>query len=469
MLLLRTTICVDIFFLTCIVIIYVLEIYLGNFCGKFKIYFKLKSKSSSMKALYYTVIFLGLSAPAVAQVGIGTSTPQGALDIVSPVGAPNGLLIPRVPLTIGPTNALPLVGPTTSEMIYNTSTVGGATPGFYFWSGTSWVRFVTGASTGWLTTGNSGLIAGTNFLGTTDAVDVSFKRANVLSGYIGATSTAFGVGALSSGAATTSTAFGNNALSVSTGSNNVAFGQNALRDCAGSAIYNTAVGTNALKGINNAASQYNTALGGEAMGLTTGDVSNCTAVGYQALNSISGAGAARGLNNTALGYQAGSTITTGENNIAIGYQAQVPGITTNNQIQIGNSAISLARCQVAWTLSSDQRFKNNIKDSELGLQFLQSLRPVSYLRSNDAPAKTEYGFIAQEIEAAFSKAGYPNNGVISKDDSGLMGVRYNDFISISVKAIQEQQQQIEALQQANTELQKTNAAILERLAKLERK
>jgi pimeloyl-CoA synthetase len=50
-----------------------------------------------------------------------------------------------------------------------------------------------------------------------------------------------------------------------------------------------------------------------------------------------------------------------------------------------------------------------------------------------------------------------------------MGVRYNDFISISVKAIQEQQQQIEALQLANTELQKTNAAILERLAKLERK
>jgi len=422
-----------------------------------------------MKSLYYTVIFLGLTLSTVAQIGIGTITPQGALDIVTTsLGGHNGLLIPRVPL-VSVNSSAPVLTPTTSEIVYNTTTNGSVTPGFYFWNGFSWVRFATGATTGWLTTGNASLTAGTNFIGTTDAVDVSFKRANVLSGYIGATSTAFGVGALSSGAATTSTAFGNNALSVSTGSNNVAFGQNALRDCAGSAIYNTAVGTNALKGINNAASQYNTALGGEAMGLTTGDVSNCTAVGYQALYSISGAGAARGLNNTAFGYQAGSTITTGENNIAIGYQAQVPSITSNNQIQIGNSAISLARCQVAWTLSSDQRFKNNIKDSELGLQFLQSLRPVSYLRSNDAQAKTEYGFIAQEIEAAFSKAGYPNNGVISKDDSGLMGVRYNDFISISVKAIQEQQQQIEALQQANTELQKTNAAILERLAKLERK
>jgi len=427
-------------------------------------------KLGIMKTLFYTLLFIGLSSKAIAQVGIGTSTPQGALDIVTTaIGGYNGLLIPRVPLTIGPTNALPLVTPTISEMIYNTSTVGGATPGFYYWNGTSWVRFATGASTGWLTTGNAGLTAGTNFIGTTDAIDVSFKRGNVLSGYIGATSTAFGVGALPNGAATTSTAFGNNALSVSTGANNVAFGQNALRDCAGSATYNTAVGTNALKGINNAASQYNTVLGGEAMGLTTGDVSNCTAVGYQALNSISGAGAARGLNNTALGYQAGSTITTGENNIAIGYQAQVPGITTNNQIQLGNSAISLARCQVAWTLSSDMRFKNNIKDSELGLQFLQTLRPVSYLRSNDTQAKTEYGFIAQELESAFAKAGHPNNGVISRDDAGLFGVRYNDFISISVKAIQEQQQQIEALQLSNAELQKTNAAILERLAKLERK
>jgi hypothetical protein len=422
-----------------------------------------------MKTLLYTVLFVGFSSSVFAQVGIGTTTPQGALDIVTVAGAHNGLLIPRVPLTIGTTNALPLVAPTVSEMIYNTSTVGGATPGFYFWNGTSWVRFVTGAVAGWLTTGNAGLTAGTNFIGTTDAVDVSFKRGNVLSGYIGATSTAFGVGALSSGAATTSTAFGNNALSVSTGANNVAFGQNALRDCAGSATYNTAVGTNALRGINNAASQYNTVLGGEAMGLTTGDVSNCTAVGYQALNAISGAGAARGLNNTALGYQAGSTITTGENNIAIGYQAQVAGITSNNQIQMGNAAISLARCQVAWTLSSDQRFKHAIKDSELGLAFLKSLRPVSYLRTNDTHSKTEYGFIAQELQAAFEKAGAPNNGVISSDDTGKLGVRYNDFISISVKAIQEQQLQIEALQQSNAELQKTNAAILERLAALERK
>jgi hypothetical protein len=421
-----------------------------------------------MKSFYYTVIFLGITLTTVAQVGIGTTTPQGALDIVTTsLGGHNGLLIPRVPL-VSVNSSAPVLTPTTSEIVYNTTTNGSVTPGFYFWNG-SWVRFATGASTGWLTTGNAVLTAGTNFIGTTDAVDVSFKRGNVLSGYIGATSTAFGVGALSSGAATTSTAFGNNALSVSTGANNVAFGQNALRDCAGSATYNTAVGANALRGINNAASQFNTVLGGEAMGLTTGDVSNCTAVGYQALNAISGAGAARGLNNTALGYQAGSTITTGENNIAIGYQAQVAGITSNNQIQMGNAAISLARCQVAWTLSSDQRFKNNIKDSELGLQFLQTLRPVSYLRNNDTQSKTEYGFIAQELQAAFDKAGHSNNGVISADDSGKLGVRYNDFISISVKAIQEQQQQIEALQQSNAELQKANAAILERLAALERK
>jgi hypothetical protein len=51
----------------------------------------------------------------------------------------------------------------------------------------------------------------------------------------------------------------------------------------------------------------------------------------------------------------------------------------------------------------------------------------------------------------------------------MYGVRYSDFISISVKAIQEQQELIEALQKSNAELMKVNATILERLEKLEKK
>jgi hypothetical protein len=66
------------------------------------------------------------------------------------------------------------------------------------------------------------------------------------------------------------------------------------------------------------------------------------------------------------------------------------------------------------------------------------------------------------------KAGDANNGIITKDDKEMLSVRYNDFISISVKAIQEQQVLIEELQKSNAELKKANAAILERLEKLEK-
>ncbi|MBK7175261.1 MAG: tail fiber domain-containing protein [Bacteroidales bacterium] len=36
--------------------------------------------------------------------------------------------------------------------------------------------------------------------------------------------------------------------------------------------------------------------------------------------------------------------------------------------------------------------------SDLGLEFINKLNPVSYTRLNDEKQKTEYGFIAQELE-----------------------------------------------------------------------
>ena len=416
-----------------------------------------------------TTLVDGLIFDNTASVGIGTAAPAGVLDITS---ANNGLLIPRVALT-GTASALPLTFPTNSEMVFNTATISDVTPGYYYWSTplASWLRIATTNSNGWSITGNTGIVNGTNFIGTAAGtnVDVAFRRNNLAAGKIGATSTSFGVGALSSGAATNSTAIGNNALSVSTGNNNVAVGQNALRDCAANADFNTAIGVNALQGINFASSNRNTVVGFEAMGTTTGDIQNCTAVGFQALFSINGSGAARGINNTAVGFQAGNTITTGENNTAIGYLAQVPNATGLGQVRIGNTFVNYAGVQVGWTVTSDKRWKDNIKDSGLGLNFLKTLRPVSYTRNNDKKQKTEYGFIAQDIDAALQKAGDPNNGIITKDDQGMLGVRYNDFISISVKAIQEQQELIEVLQKSNAELLKANAAILERLERLEKK
>ncbi|KAB1154299.1 tail fiber domain-containing protein [Flavobacterium luteum] len=347
------------------------------------------------------------------------------------------------------------------------------------------------APTSWDITGNT-IASPLNFMGTINDFDVRFRRNNLSAGKIGSSSTAFGVGALSNDISTRNTAIGVNALtnSINLGtSNNVAVGWGAL-DATFDHVcsQNVAVGANALgsAGSGSNDSNNNVAIGfNSSQGLQSGNdnvsvgqgslnnaviVNNCTAVGKNALFSTTAS------DNTALGNLAGNAITTGTNNTAIGFNAQVAVATNSNQIRIGDGAISLATTQVAWSATSDRRLKSNIENSNLGLDFIKKLRPVSYFRTNDKDKKTEYGFIAQELELALTKAGDKNNGIISKDDAGMYAVRYNDFTSITIKAVQEQQEIIEQLKYTNTELLKTNAellksnlAILKRLEKLEKK
>ena len=124
------------------------------------------------------VSFFMLPISLLAQVGVGTTTPAGALDVTS---TNDGLLIPRVALTA--TNAAtPLTAPTTSELVYNTftSAVGPnqVTPGYYYWNGAAWVRLATGISNDWSILGNTGTAPATNFIGTTDNVELRFRTNN---------------------------------------------------------------------------------------------------------------------------------------------------------------------------------------------------------------------------------------------------------------------------------------------------
>jgi hypothetical protein len=252
-------------------------------------------------------------------------------------------------------------------------------------------------------------------------------------------------------------AIGYKALLSNTASNSTAVGYFALQGNTTSAG-NTAVGWSSL---NNAGGSANTALGYEAGFNAIGNNNVC--LGYQTGRNANNATG----NNTFIGYQAGIG-ATGSNNIAIGFNTQVDVAANSNQIRLGDQNISLATTKVAWTTSSDRRYKDKITNSALGLDFIQTLRPVSYFRKNDSNQKTEYGFIAQEVETALINAGDPNNGIINKDDAGMYGLRYNDFIPISVKAIQEQQTLILSLQKANEALQKANDAILKRLEAVEK-
>ena len=255
------------------------------------------------------------------------------------------------------------------------------------------------------------------------------------------------------------TANGYQALFSNTNSYNTASGYQSLYANT-SGYFNTANGVFSLRentlGISNTASGYmalysntqgsaNTAFGKSALVFNITGGGN-TAHGSHALNYTTGS------YNTAIGNGAGYFITTGSNNIVIGNDAQILDGTYNNVVRLGNTAISFAGIQVAWTLGSDHRWKSDIKKSDLGLDFINDLRPVSYYRNNDDSKKIEYGFIAQEIEASLNKAGATQTGIITKDSKGMYGVRYNDFISPMVKAIQQLSAQNELQQKQISEL-----------------
>jgi hypothetical protein len=132
----------------------------------------------TLKSLFLTFIFSLLgNSNCNAQVGIGTVSPVGALDVSS---TNEGLLIPRVALSA--TNVATVLTPTVSELVYNTFTSAlgpnQVAPGFYYWNGTIWVPIPTGSLTAWSLTGNTGTVATTNFIGTTDAVDFVTRTNN---------------------------------------------------------------------------------------------------------------------------------------------------------------------------------------------------------------------------------------------------------------------------------------------------
>ena len=205
-------------------------------------------------------------------------------------------------------------------------------------------------------------------------------------------------------------AFGYQSLYNTTGSDNSAFGFSSLYENT-TGIYNSAFGSGSL--YENITGSQNSAFGVSSLYNNTGQ------------------------QNSAFGYSAGSSITTGSNNIAIGYNAQVAVGTNSNQIRIGNASITLATTQIAWTTSSDKRWKSGIADSDLGLIFISKLRPVSYTRKNDEQQRSEYGFIAQEIEEALKASEVENTGMLTIDDAGMYQLRYNDLLAPMVKAIQE--------------------------------
>lgn len=154
-------------------------------------------------------------------------------------------------------------------------------------------------NTEWHLTGNAGMIDGTNFIGTTDNIPLSFKVNNQKAGRIDNT--------------LNNTFFGYQAGNVTTGAQNTGIGMNALISNIGGA-FNTAIGRNSL--FSNTTASQNTAIGNGAMSLKTTGGEN-VAVGINALSTNT-----TGVQNTAIGSNAlTGNGPTGDGNIALGYYA----------------------------------------------------------------------------------------------------------------------------------------------------
>ena len=129
-----------------------------------------------MKKILFFAAFTFCVQFSHSQVGIGTSNPQGAFEVVNTT---DGMLISRVALVN--TTTATILTPTKSEMAYNTATAGDVTPGYYYWETTPtvatdrWIRLANSSNDDWKKTGNAGTTPGTNFIGTTDAQDLRFK------------------------------------------------------------------------------------------------------------------------------------------------------------------------------------------------------------------------------------------------------------------------------------------------------
>ena len=111
--------------------------------------------------------------------------------------------------------------------------------------------------------------------------------------------------------------------------------------------------------------------------------------------------------------------------------------------------------------TSDRTLKNNIQSSDLGLEFIKKLNPVSYKFNDGTSGRTHYGLISQDVETVLTSLGKTgvdfggfckdkNTRVETKPDENgeiidvqieeegdTYSLRYEEFIGPLVKAIQD--------------------------------
>lgn len=109
--------------------------------------------------------------------------------------------------------------------------------------------------------------------------------------------------------------------------------------------------------------------------------------------------------------------------------------------------------------TSDNRLKTEVSDSALGLDFVNLLRPVSYKfiegsvneDGQSIPgSRTHWGLIAQEVKSVIDQSGVDFAGWVlldKEDPNSEQALRYEEFISPLIKAVQELTARVKALEE----------------------
>ena len=310
-------------------------------------------------------------------------------------------------------------------------------------------------------------------------------------------------------------AVGKHALAThTTGARNIAIGTAAMSDTSADADSlvsqdNIFIGEAAGGGTwGNGQTNSNVAVGNYAMDAVLTNSPNNVAIGYQALSALTS-----GNNNTCVGYQAGDADQTGSLNVLIGSGADVDSTASASRIVLGPNAnggsdnyarvgdnnygasLNFGGSGNSWGDTSDERIKKDVRNIDIGLDFINKLRPIKYKDVNPSdypveirdrsffdrtdssgkaipafekkeipePDKEMVGFLAQEVKATMDELGINFSGWEQEEakeygstpltdeqkaKGGTQRLQYSRFVVPLIKAVQELSAKVEALENA---------------------
>lgn len=129
---------------------------------------------------------------------------------------------------------------------------------------------------------------------------------------------------------------------------------------------------------------------------------------------------------------------------------------SNNTVYLGTSSLCWQGLYVTgddFDTCSERKIKRNITVEPLGLNFINALQPVQFIKKTCSELGYMRGFIIEDVEAALDEVGYPieefaglDKKVNKETGEEYKIIRYAQFWGPTIKAIQELNERLEKLE-----------------------